>query len=332
MSAPAFLLSSCSRVTGLPEVPAAVSAHDAGLDALPALAEQARRLESPLADADRARFSASAPATPLEMAVWGRDLLQRGRTEEGLHMMAEAALAAPSDLVIVNAFRMAVLRAQLARLQEARLRGDRMPEPPPYLRGEPLATLDRAAAGDPSRELQLQIALAYVDTMVLHPALEVKAPASIDSVRALTALLDRSPWYVPALVGRGLNHLYRPNDLVWPEKPAPPPDAARADFALAAAVGAKVGGAPPRLKGLILVMLGDACAHEGRVDLARSWWVLARETSSDERTLREIGARMSWTDQEAPRKLQERLEERMADLDHPVGDLSFLWSDAEGPS
>ena len=40
--------------------------------------------------------------------------------------------------------------------------------------------------------------------MLLNPALEIRAPASIDSVRELTRILERDPYDVPALVARAL--------------------------------------------------------------------------------------------------------------------------------
>jgi hypothetical protein len=168
--------------------------------------------------------------------------------------------------------------------------------------------------------------------MVLSPALEVKAPASIDSVHAFTAVLLSDPHYVPALVGRGLNHLNRPRNLVWPEKPAPAADAASADMAMAAAVGAKVGGASSRVKGLLLLLLGDAYAHEGKAGLARSWWTLAQETTGDSGVQAELAIRAQWPEREMPDRLEARLDERMADMDAPLSDLSFFWDDAaRGP-
>lgn len=331
-------LAGCSRVSGLPEVPASVSARASGLDGLQSLAEESERLKRADCRSGRATPSdaspedRASPEDPLEMACQALSLLAQDHRPEGIRALAGALEKRPADLVIGNAYRMAVYQLTRKSLAEKKARGERTPELPEFLRGEPLATLERTATRAPGREIRLQIALAYVDRMVLSPALEIKAPASIDSVHMFTAILEKDPYYVPALVGRGLNYLYRPRNLVWPEHPGPTPDAASRDLSLAAAVGAKVGGAPPRLKGLILAMLGDACAHEGRVGVARSWWVLARETSGDAGIRAEIGARMTWLDPEVPDRLEDRLEERMADMENPVGDLSFLWSHAKGPS
>lgn len=318
-------LPACSRVTGLPAVPESVSLKDAGLDGLGAASETAKRLLRPLAEGapagdavDRARLAA------------GR--IERGEAAEGLADLAAAVEASPADLVLGNAFRMQVYRLKLDFLEGARSRGERSPAFPAYLAREPLATLKRSAAASSARELRVQIAMAAVDEMVLSPALEVKAPASMDSIHAFTAILASAPYYVPALVGRGLNHLNRPRNLVWPEHPAPPADAASRDLGLAAAVGAKVGGASPRVKGILLLLLGDAYAHEGNAGVARSWWTLAGESTDDRGVHKELEERARWPEPEIPDRLEARLEERMEDTLHPLSDLSFLWNDeARGP-
>ena len=293
-------LAGCSRVTGLPPVPKTLTRHDAGLDGLDRLRAEARELAS--------------------------------GTGPGIAALAARVAAEPENLAVGNAFRMQIYRAKRAYIAAALSRGERSPALPPELAGEPLATLTRAASGRPTRELGVQIALAHVDQMVLNPALEVKAPASIDSVHAFTAVLAEAPYYVPALVGRGLNHLNRPRHLVWPEHPAPPADAASTDLALATAVGAKVGGASPRVRGLLLLLLGDAYAHEGKSGLARSWWTLAASATDDRAVAAELAVRAEWPESEMVDRLEARLEERMEDADAPLSDLSFLWDDtARGP-
>lgn len=325
--------SGCSRLTGLPEVPASVTAASAGLSSLEGYAAEDQRLSSALSYTEKILFASDPPADVVDLARWGMDRVGMGEVERGLELLSSAVAKAPTDLALGNAYRMQVYRLQRKFLSEARARGDRMPQLPAYLASEPAATLKRIAASEPSREIRLQLALAYVDRMALNPALEIKAPASIDSVHALTEILESDPYYVPALVGRGLNHLYRPTKLVWPEHPAPAPDSASKDLLLAAAVGAKVGGVSPRLKGMILVILGDALVHEGKFGVARSWWALARK-STDSPTVREaLSLRVQWSDREALDRLEEHLAERMEDLDHPVGDLSFLWNaSSKGPS
>ena len=193
------------------------------------------------------------PAVPgsLTRADAGLDGIEPVDSVSDLRVLADRLEANPSSLVLGNAFRMEVYRQKRQFLAEAKARGERSPAFPNVLSAEPLATLTRIAAKNPATELRVNIGLAYVDRMVLDPALEVRAPASIDSVHAFTSVLVDHPYDVPALVGRGLNHLNRPGKLVWPEHPAPPADAASHDLALAAAVGAKVGGASERVKGIL---------------------------------------------------------------------------------
>jgi hypothetical protein len=226
---------------------------------------------------------------------------------------------------------MAVYRLKRQSLARLKRQGELAPELPAFLAEEPFATLERIASGSDGPQIRLQVALAYVDRMVLNPALEIKAPASIDSTRVLTAILDDHPHYVPALYGRGLNYLFRPRNLVWPEKPEPPRDASSTDLSLAAAAALKVGGAPPRLRALVLLTLGDAYAHQEKMDRARSWWMLAREGGADAATLEELRQRMDWSDAEGPDRLEAHLEERMADQEHPLSDLSFLWATETAP-
>lgn len=323
-------------VTGLPDVPATITAREAGLEALPQLAEEAKRIEMPSAAAvgDPLQGTPSRPVDdPIERVRLALESIDHGAGAEGLTSLSEALRASPSDLVIGNAFRMTVYRLNRAAREAAAARGEHTVVLPEYLRGEPLATLERlaVATAKPSREIRLQIALGHVDRMVLEPALEIRAPESIESVRHLTDLLRDEPYYVPALVARGLNHLNRPRHLVWPEHPGPAPDAASADLARAAAVGRRVGAAPRRVEATVLVLLGDAYAHEERPGLARSWWAFARGRAGGREESRALDDRLSWPDSNLSDRIEQRLEERMADTDHPVSDLSFLWSDARGP-
>jgi hypothetical protein len=297
--------SGCSRVTGLPAVPESLTRADAGFAGLPEAAQQARMAQEQI-DRDDPAGKIAALASLVE--------------------------ANPGNLVLGNAFRMEVYRQKRDFLGAARARGERSPAFPEALRAEPLATLRRIAAKEKTTAIGVQLGLAYVDLMVLDPALEVRAPASIDSVHAFTAVLEDHPYDLPALVGRGLNHLNRPRNLVWPEHPAPPADAASRDLALATAVGAKVGGASPRVKGVLLLLLGDAYAHEGQAGLARSFWTLAAEATNDRGVQSELALRAGWPEPEIPDRLEARLEERMTELDAPVSDLAFLWDEsARGP-
>ncbi len=327
-----MLAAACSKVIGLPEVPPSVTRIDAGLESLATFSDESRAIARPLSSAERSRFASAPPSDPVDRIRYAADLIASGNDAAGVVLGSGVILDRPSDLVVGNAFRMQVYRAKRAFLSSARARGDRSATLPGFLSDEPLSTLRKAAAVTPSREISVQIALAHVDRMFLDPALEIRAPASIDSVHELTRVLDHEPYYVPALVGRGLNHLNRPRKLVWPEHPAPPEDAASKDLALAAAVGAKVGGASDRVKGFLLLLLGDAYAHEGRAGLARSWWMLAGEATEDRTVHEELAERATWPEKEMPDRLEARLAARMDDVEAPVSDLSFLWDDgARGP-
>ena len=323
------LLLACSRLAGLPPVPESLTPLQAAVDRLDDWAEEARNLRRPITDQEATRFQSSPPDSPIDRArlalrLWN----ESGAGREALNQMGGALAADPSSLVLGNHYRMLVYRMKRRTLAEAKSRGERAPELPDYLRDEPLRHLERLAAADPVRAIRLQIALAYVDRMVLHPALEIKAPASIDSVRILSSILEgEDRFYLPALFARGLNYMHRPHDLVWPERPAPPANAASRDIGLAAAVGAHVGGAPDRLRGLLLMTLGDAHAVQREVVMARSWWMAARESCADETIRRAIALRMEWPDRVVPDRLEAHLAELMSDQQQPLSDLSFLWSD-----
>jgi hypothetical protein len=219
---------------------------------------------------------------------------------------------------------MAVFRLRRAALEDVSRTSlaARLPAP---LGGEPLEFLKRFAAEHPSREADLQLALAWVDEMLLYPALEIKAPASIESVEILSAVLERQPHYVPALYGRGLNYLHRPARLVWPESQAAPPDAASRDLGLCVALGRAVGGGSPALVSTLALALGDAYAKEGRGEKARSWWQIAQNQSRDAAVRAAVERRWSWTDAELLDRLEAELQTRMLDLDRPMTDLSLMW-------
>jgi len=322
-------LSGCSSLTGLPQVPGDLTAEDVGMDDLERALREAPLLETAMDETERRQFAAQPPRDPLQQARWALHRIAAGDFENGMRLLGDAVRSDPESLVLGNAYRVAVHHQKLRAQAEARRRGEFAAELPETLRSQPEELLEAIAAKAPGRQIELQIALAQVDRMVLNPALEIKAPASIESTRLLTSILEEHPYYVPALYARGLNYLFRPRKLVWPENPKPATDAGSRDLGRAAAAALKVGGAPPRLRALVLTTLGDAYAHEENMSQARSWWLLARESGADAATRREIGTRMTWTDTEAPDRLEARLEERMADQQHPLSDLSFLWAEQE---
>ena len=302
---------------GLPAPPPGTTAASAGLVDLRALTARADQLEpgplSPGAD----------PA--LALAAEGVSLLRRGEIETGLERLREAVLRAPDDLVIGNAYRMEVFRLRRAALTDPEGRGALAPRIPAALEGQPIAFLERLTREHPSRETRLQLALAWADEILLFGALEIKAPASVESVKLFSEILAENPSYVPALFGRGLNYLHRPARLVWPEIEKAPPDAASRDFGRCIAIGRKLGGASPRLKGTLAMALGDAYAREGRPERARSWWQIARNACGD-RDLRDaVQRRFGWQDAEMGDRLEAELATRMLDLDHPMTDLAVMW-------
>lgn len=302
---------------GLPAPPSGTTRASAGLEDLRALAARADQIEpgglAPGAD----------PAVTL--AAEGLSLVRRGEVGPGLERLREALLRAPDDLVLGNAYRMQVFHLRRAALADAAGREGLAPRLPEALKGQPVAFLERLAREHPSREIRLQLALAWADEILLFGALEIKAPASVESVKLFSEILAANPSYVPALFGRGLNYLHRPARLVWPEIEKAPPDAASKDFGRCVAIGRKLGGGSPLLIGTLAMALGDAYAREGRPERARSWWQIAQNACGD-RDLREaVHRRFGWQDLEMPDRLEAELATRMLDLDHPMTDLAVMW-------
>lgn len=297
----------------LPSVPRGFATAATGIANLGALSERARALES-----------GGAGDAALAAAATGLAALDRGEIDAGLESLRDAVRRSPDDLVLGNAYRMAVfrLRRDVLRDPAPTTLAASMPAP---LAGEPIAFLEQLVREHPSRETELQLALAWVDEMLLFPALEIKAPASVESVRLLSGILEREPAYVPALYGRGLNYLHRPARLVWPEAQKAPHDAASYDLGLGMAIGRKVGSAPPRLVGTMALALGDAYAKEGRAGRARSWWQIAQNACRDDDLGAAIERRWGWGDAELLDALEEELQTQMRDLEHPMTDLAFLW-------
>lgn len=306
----------------LPAAPRDVTAVQAGLNDLSQLANRAAVLES-LANGEAV---ATAPGdSAFAHAVAGLKEVRRGDAERGVSLLRRAVMLAPQDLVLGNTFRMAVFQLRRASLAAAGGRETLVAQVPAWLAREPLATLESLHAAHPQRETALQLALGWVDELILHGALEIKAPASVESVKLFTDVLQREPAYVPALYGRGLNYVHRPSRLVWPEARKAAPDAASQDVGLAVAIGRRVGGGSPELVATLALTLGDAYAKEGHADRARSWWQIAANTFREPVILEATQRRFAWRDDEMLDRLEAELEARMADLDHPLSDLSIMW-------
>jgi len=306
----------------LPAAPRGVTAGQAGLANLRELGLRARALES-LANGHSAEPSPSDSA--FTRAAAGLAAVRRGDAEHGVSLLRGGLTLAPGDLVLGNAYRMAVFQLRRAHLTDVRGRESLVARVPVWLEREPLATLEQLHTANPQRETALQLALAWVDELILFSALEIKAPASVESVKLLSELLQREPAYVPALYGRGLNYLHRPSRLVWPEARKAAPDAASRDLGLAVAIGRRIGGGSPELVATLALTLGDALAKEGRPDRARSWWQIAANTHREPALLAATRRRFAWRDDEMLDRLEAEMGIRMADLDHPLTDLSIMW-------
>ncbi len=300
----------------LPKVPDGVTAESAGLANLDQLRQRAAELEAAQrGDSDAALVAAST----------GLKAVADGEVGPGLDSLRHALRLAPDDLVLGNAYRMAVLKLRRAAMKDAAARAALAGRLPPAIEHEPIAFLETLRREHPSREVTLQLALAWVDELMLFGALEIKAPASVESVTLLSGILEQEPSYVPALFGRGLNYLHRPSRLVWPESKKMAPDAASRDIGMCVAIGRKIGGGSPQLVGTLALTLGDAYAREGRFENARSWWQIAQNSGGGA----ELGAaarrRFTWGDRDVPDRLEQELETRMSDLDHPLSDLAVIW-------
>jgi hypothetical protein len=311
----AILAVSRSGLLGLPPAPGDLTPEQAGLAGLDRLASRARALGERRPGDD----------VVLARAVLGLEAIAAGDTSRGLALLRTALGQAPTDLVLGNAYRMTVFGLKRAALTSGADRATLAARMPPELEGEPLRFLDALARAHPCREVDLQRALSWVDEMLLFPALEIKAPASVASVDLLSGILAREPWYVPALFGRGLNYLHRPSRLVWPESEKAPPEAARRDLERCVAAGRKVGGASPRLVGSLALALGDAYAKEGRRERARSWWQIAANAAGDPALRQAVERRFAWEDAEMIERLEAELENEMLDAEHPMTDLALIW-------
>ena len=256
----------------------------------------------------------------------GLSLIKDGDESGGLAIMADGVRREPSNLVLGNAYRMAVFELQRAELLAGQKRGILAPAFSEYLRDEPIAHFESIAREHPTPEVRLQLALAWVDKMLLFPALEIKAPSSVEAVKILTDLIDENPGYVPALFARGLNHLHRPARLVWPESDKTPKDAAARDVGLCVAIGRRLDAGSDRLQARLAIALGDAYVKAGRFNVARSWWQIAQNLCHDTNVQSQVRTRYGWGDHEILDKLEEELDKARGALDEPMTDLAMMWN------
>lgn len=311
----------------LPSVPRDVTAASSGLADLDLLAALDRFIRGEAGESN----AASLGVNEVTLAAAGRarqGFTQTGAGEEskGLAMMAASVRAEPGNLAIGNAYRMVVFRLQRKYLSDAHKRGVLTPSFPDHLRNQPIALFEALANETDSREARLQLALAWIDKMLLFPALEIKAPSSVESVKLLTDILnDDNAGYVPALFARGLNHLHRPARLVWPESDKTPPDAAARDIGMCVAIGRRLGLGSARLQARLATALGDAYVKAGRLNVARSWWQIAQNLCRDRDVYETIRTRFGWRDEQALDLLELELDRARSALDTPMTDLAMMW-------
>jgi hypothetical protein len=233
----------------------------------------------------------------------------------------------PNNLVLANAYRMVVFRLRRDFLAASRRALAVAPKFPPELDGQPIAFFEELDRQHASRETKLHLALSWVDEMLLFPALEIKAPASVQSVDLLTQVLDKDdPAYVPALFARGLNHLHRPARLVWPESARTPKDAAARDIGRCVAIGRRLGAGSARLQATLALSLGDAYVKAGRLNVARSWWQIAQNLCRDQDLQTAVRRRYAWQNEEILDRLEDELDRGRGELDHPMTDLAMMWN------
>lgn len=308
-------------VLNLPPVPAGITAVDAGLDRLHDLRSFDESIRS-----DRALSPENTAIIEARGAV---SEVRLGNEENGIRRLQALVRRDPTNLVLGNLLRVQVFTLIRHWLVVNANQGEIALKLPAYLEDQPARFFHDLLGQRGNREVKLQLALALVDHMLLFPALEIKAPASVEAVEILSGILDQSDihaaYYVPALYARGLNYLYRPFNLVWPERIAAVPDAASKDIGLAIAVGQKIGAGSTGLKGELSLALGDAYAKEGKLNTARSWWQLANNLARDDRMRHRVFTRLQWNDEDLSANLEATLQKQMDDIDHPLSDLRIMW-------
>jgi hypothetical protein len=270
---------------------------------------------------------AGAPDVASALVQRGIAACRRGDVASGLDQMRQGIRSGPSNLVLANAYRMVVFGLRRDALAAARREGQQPLRFASELDRQPIAFFEELDRQYPSRETKLALALAWVDEMLLFPALEIKAPSSVQAVDLLTAVIDRgSPGYVPALYARGLNHLHRPSRLVWPESAKTPPDAAVQDIGKCVAIGRRFGVGSARLQATLAMSLGDAYVKTGRLGVARSWWQIAQNLCRDRDFQDSIRRRYGWQNEEILDRLEEELDRSRSQLEHPMTDLALMWN------
>jgi tetratricopeptide (TPR) repeat protein len=308
----------------LPAVPADLTVQEAGLADL----EQMKQLNASLwTDPSKGQDATQAISPAASLVQRGIAACKRGDTLMGLDSMRRGIRLEPNNLVLANAYRMVVFGLRRDFLASARQQGLVAPKFPPELDRQPICFFEELDRQHGTRETKLHLALAWVDEMLLFPALEIKAPASVQAVDLLTEAVQHGDAnYVPALFARGLNHLHRPARLVWPESAKTPRDAAAQDLGRCVAIGRRLGVGSPRLKATLALSLGDAYVKAGQLSLARSWWQIAQNLCRDADLQAAIQRRYSWENEEVLDRLEEELDRGRSELAHPMTDLALMWN------
>jgi tetratricopeptide (TPR) repeat protein len=310
----------------LPTVPAGLTLETAGLADL----QRMKQLNALIwSEAQSGSSSRNAGVLPEAAGLVrnGIAAYRRGDASTALSDMRRGIRLDPNNLVLANAYRMVVFRLRRDFLAASRRELVVASKFPPELDGQPIAFFEELDRQHASRETKLDLALAWVDEMLLFPALEIKAPASVQAVDLLTQVIDYgNPGYVPALFARGLNHLHRPARLVWPESSKTPKDAAARDIGRCVAIGRRLGVGSPRLQATLALSLGDAYVKAGRFNVARSWWQIAQNLCRDQDLQSAIRRRYAWQNEEILDRLEEELDRSRSELDHPMTDLAFMWN------
>jgi hypothetical protein len=310
----------------LPPVPRGLTLETAGLADLQKMKELNALIWSEPQSRSGSR-NAAVLSEAARLVQKGVVAYRRGDTSATLDDMRRGIRLDPNNLVLANAYRMVVFRLRRDFLAASRRALAVTPKFPPELDGQPIAFFEELDRLHASRETKLHLALAWVDEMLLFPALEIKAPASVQSVDLLTQVIEKDhPGYVPALFARGLNHLHRPARLVWPESAKTPKDAAARDIGRCVAIGRRLGAGSPRLQATLALCLGDAYVKAGRLNVARSWWQIAQNLCRDEDLQTAIRRRYAWQNEEILDRLEDELDRGRGELDHPMTDLALMWN------
>ncbi len=252
---------------------------------------------------------------------------QNGNTVTGLENMRQGIRQEPKNLVLANAYRMVVFKLRRDFLAASRRESIATPEFSPELNRQPIAFFEDLDRQHHTRETKLNLALAWVDEMLLFPALEIKAPCSVQSVDLLTEVIGKEhPDYVPALFARGLNHLHRPARLVWPESKRTSKEAAVRDLGKCVAIGRHFDAGSARLQATLALCVGDGYVKAGRLSVAHSWWQIAQNLCREPDLQTAIRRRFAWQNEEVLDRLEEELDRSRSELARPMTDMALMWN------